>query len=89
MKERFRGKKCIKPELISPNHGVCSVGFCEKENKWYGWSHRAMVGFGIGDKIFEEDFGTDSTPYVKHGTITIETLDQARESAANFARYVS
>lgn len=28
--------------------GICSIGFSEKEQKWYGWSHRAMYGFGIG-----------------------------------------
>jgi len=26
-------------------HGV---GFSPKDNKWYGWSHRAIYGFGIG-----------------------------------------
>ena len=25
-----------------------SLGFNPKENKWYGWSHRAIYGFGIG-----------------------------------------
>ncbi len=26
------------------------------DGKWYGWSHRAMCGFGVGDKLFEEQF---------------------------------
>lgn len=38
----------IKPEKSDPNHTVCSIGFCELEQKWYGWSHRAIYGFGIG-----------------------------------------
>ena len=49
-------EKGIKPEIApeipskcdsNPNK-VCSIGFCEKEQKWYGWSHRAIFGFGIG-----------------------------------------
>ncbi|MEM9085340.1 MAG: hypothetical protein AAGB23_05405 [Pseudomonadota bacterium] len=45
----------IAPELASPNHGVCSIGFCEKEQKWYGWSHRAIFGFGVGSKVAKGD----------------------------------
>ena len=25
------------------------------QNKWYGWSHRALYGFGIGDEVHEGD----------------------------------
>ena len=45
----------IKPELVSPDHNVCSIGFSAKKNKWYGWSHRAMYGFTIGDVVSEGD----------------------------------
>ena len=45
----------IKPELASSDNKVCSIGFCEKEQKWYGWSHRAIFGFGIGDVVKEGD----------------------------------
>lgn len=47
----------INPELASPNHKVCSIGFCEKEHKWYGWSHRAIFGFGIGSEVKKGDCG--------------------------------
>ena len=47
----------IKPELASPNNRVCSIGFCEKEQKWFGWSHRAIYGFGIGSTIKKGDSG--------------------------------
>lgn len=33
----------------------CNIGFCEKEQKWYGWSHRAICGFGVGSKISKGD----------------------------------
>jgi len=45
----------IAPEHITPVEPFtilpCSVGFCEKEQKWYGWSHRAIYGFGVGDAV--------------------------------------
>lgn len=28
-----------------------NIGYNPKENKWYGWSHRAMYGFGIGSEV--------------------------------------
>lgn len=30
------------------DHPVANHAWCEAEQKWYGWSHRAMYGFGIG-----------------------------------------
>ncbi|MBU2060083.1 MAG: hypothetical protein KKB38_20425 [Gammaproteobacteria bacterium] len=48
-------KRGIKPELASPTHNVCSIGFCEKEQKWYGWSHRAIYGFSVGDVVKRGD----------------------------------
>lgn len=35
-------------------HGV---GFSPKENKWYGWSHRAIYGFEIGSECKKGDCG--------------------------------
>lgn len=32
-----------------------NIGFSEKEQKWYGWSHRAIYGFGIGSKVSRGD----------------------------------
>ena len=48
-------KRGIKPEKRSPTSNVCSIGWCEKEQKWYGWSHRAIYGFGVGDVVKEGD----------------------------------
>lgn len=43
--------KGIKPQLAKPHHTVCSIGYCSKENKWYGWSHRAIYGFTKGSEV--------------------------------------
>lgn len=48
-------KRGIKPEKANPTHNVCSIGFCKVEQKWYGWSHRAIFGFGVGSKVKEGD----------------------------------
>lgn len=84
-------KRGIKPEYRTEHSQVCSIGFCERDQKWYGWSHRAICGFGIGDMVFEEvlEGSDDHTPFVQHGTKRIETLEDARQTAANFAAYVS
>ena len=57
---RLIRKRGIAPEKADPNHNVCSIGFCEREQKWYGWSHRAMYGFGIGDVVKEGDCTAES-----------------------------
>lgn len=46
---------------------VCSIGFCEREQKWYGWSHRAMHGFGIGSTVKRGDCAyqpTDAADFI-------------------------
>ena len=79
----------IKPELAATANHVCAIGFCEREQKWYGWSHKAMAGFGIGDMLFDEDdyAAGDDSP-MKDAPV-IATLDEARQAAVNFAEYVS
>ena len=77
------------------------LGFSETKQKWYGWSHRAVAGFGIGDKLFDENWtpdgsepsfnnkSTDNLKFQDRGSIIIKTLEQAKEAAQNFSKYVS
>lgn len=94
-------KKEIKPEKANPDHNVCSIGFCEKEQKWFGWSHRAIYGFGVGDVVKKGDC-TNSSGWTdeylaKHPEedltlpigFTAKTLDDARQMAIAFADSVS
>jgi len=83
--------KGIIPRLSSPDHCVCSVGYNPVQKKWYGWSHRAIAGFGIGDMIFESGWegATEKTPYKKHGDKKIETMEDAMTAAIAFAASVS
>lgn len=36
-------------------YAVACIGFSEKEQKWYGWSHRGFYGFGIGSEVKRGD----------------------------------
>lgn len=45
----------IYPQLAKPSDNVCSVGKSRKDDKWYGWSHRALYGFAPGDSVKKGD----------------------------------
>lgn len=77
--EKFLEKHGIK--IVSCNGAA--IGFSEKEQKWYGWSHRAIYGFGIGD-IPIECYPGKTVKGKK-----IKTLDQAKEAAIKFSKSVS
>lgn len=87
--QEFLAKHGIVGEKSKPEHCVNSIGFSEREQKWYGWSHRAISGFGKGDMIFEPDFGDDKTPFREHGSKPIKNMEDARKAAVAFARDVS
>jgi hypothetical protein len=76
-------KRGIKPQRRIPDIEVATIGFCEKERKWYGWSHRAIAGFGIGDTTggLEDHVCRD-----KLGpSYTAMTLEDAKNMASVFA----
>ncbi|PCJ24104.1 MAG: hypothetical protein COA96_10185 [SAR86 cluster bacterium] len=98
---RLCNKRGITPELRTPNSNVCSIGFCEKEQKWFGWSHRAIFGFGIGDIAKEGDCCTTSGFIEEYAlahpeldkTVPVgfeaKTLEDAKRMAIAFAESVS
>lgn len=53
--EQLCNVRGIIPEVIDDTHNVCSIGYCPKEDKWYGWSHRAIFGFGVGSEVKRGD----------------------------------
>ena len=62
-----------------------SIGFNEKEQKWYGWTHRGYGAFGIGYKVVKDsicDFGTHKYPF------KVETLEQAKKLAIDIAEHL-
>jgi hypothetical protein len=63
----------IAPEKVTPDANVCSIGFCENDQKWYGWRHRGICGFGVGSEVKRGDAG-----YVP---------DNARDLAAEYREW--
>ena len=47
-------------EYRTPTSTICSIGFSESEQLWFGWSHRAWYSFGIGSEIKKGDCGYQS-----------------------------
>lgn len=98
---RLVRKRGIQPEKASEQHNVCSIGFSPSEQKWYGWSHRAIYGFGIGDVVKEGDCtalsGWTAEYLAEHPEedrslpvgFTAKTLEDARRMAVAFAECVS
>ncbi len=71
----------ILPEKRLSHSNGCSIGFSKKSQKWYGWSHRASQSFVVGGFYFK-DFETSIGR-------RIQNLEEAKESAVNFAASVS
>ena len=80
-------QKAFKKHGIEPKSH--SIGFSEKEQKWYGWSHRAISGYGIGDVIKKSNvmcskYGSGK---VKPG-FKCKTLEDCKFVATEFAKAV-
>ena len=81
-------KKGIVEELQNMNNnpnGIVNIGYNPEEKKWYGWSHRAIYGFGIGSKC--EKGHAHYNP--KKGEWTAKTMEDAKQMAMDFAEGVS
>ncbi len=52
---RFLQRGITDIQKAHKSHKTCSIGYSPAETKWYGWSHRAMFGFTIGDVVKEGD----------------------------------
>ena len=77
---KFLAEHEITEELT---HGV---GFSPKENKWYGWSHRAICGFTIGSECKKGD--VHYTP-LGRGELVAKTMEDAKQMAIDFCRGIS
>ncbi len=82
-------------EFPSPESSIRHIGFAPKTQKWYGWSHRAIFGFKVGDRVKPGDVIAPDPEYppLRGESLpvgfTAKTLDDARRMAAAFALAVS
>jgi hypothetical protein len=72
-------------EKAIPKSTIASIGYSPSSKKWYGWSHRAIHGFSIGDVVC---YGDPAAEYLPVGFIS-KTLEDSKEMAKAFARSVS
>ena len=84
---RLVGELGIAP-VSDPPGETCCIGFCEREQRWYGWSHRAMTAYGVGDTLFADDILHQDYPDRYPAGTTLATLDACRRAAADFAESV-
>lgn len=83
--KRLCDERGIYPEKASPSHSVCSIGFCKRSRKWYGWSHRAIFGFQVGDVVKDGDVCAEYLPI----GFTAQILEDCKTMAIAFAKSVS
>ena len=83
-KEKSSNEKFFEKHGIKSNGK--SIGFSEKEQKWYGFSHRAICGFKVGDKC-KGDLGLGDGYTFKEGDV-LKTLDDCKQRALDFAKSV-
>lgn len=82
-------------EYPSPESSIRHIGYAPRTRKWYGWSHRAVAGFTIGDTVKKGDVIAPDPEYppLRGESLpigfTAKTLDDARRMAAAFALAVS
>lgn len=89
-------RRGIVPQLADPEHRACSIGFSEREQKWYGWSHRAMCGFALGHVVGRSNDSGIDDGYLWIGETRVarvgfecKTLDDCKLCATAFADSVS
>ena len=88
-------------DFSNGENNIACIGFSEKEQKWYGWSHRAIYGFGIGYVAKKGDSCTTSgwtQEYLDEHPeddlsvpvgFEVKTMEDAKKCAIAFAESVS
>lgn len=81
-------------DVSYPGGQVKQVGYSPKTQKWYGWSHRAVHGWGVGDTVPKHQFpghpqALRGEGYPGKTGDTITTLAMAKRVAMAFACEVS
>lgn len=92
--EHLCKKRGISLEKADPNHCCCSIGKCTNlpsdhpdSGKWFGWSHRAIFGFKVGDGYTVKDGDVLAGDYPIG--YQAQTEEDCKQMAKAFARAVS
>ena len=82
-KVRFQDWLCIDAKKRNSNHDRTSYGWAA-DSKCYGWSHRAVHGFAIGDTVKPGDIANPDNK-----TFVLKTREDVEKQAIAFADEVS
>lgn len=89
------GQKELRAKYGITEFGPGSIGFAPADEKWYGWSHRAIWGFGVGDIVKKGDVLAEDSEFRDPNAqafpigFKAKSLDDARDMATAFALSVS
>ena len=61
----------------------CGLVWSESEQKYYGWSHRAYYGFGIGSKVKKGDVGYNGKEWIA------KNMNDAKQMAIDYRNNIS
>jgi hypothetical protein len=96
--EKFR-RHGVVPQGIDEESRTSSIGFCERDQTWHGWSHRAWSSFGIGHVVKVDSVEASDYEEPAPGKATLrwrvppgfecKTLDDCKRVAIAFAAAVS
>lgn len=80
-------------DFPTPDSEIRHIGYAPKSKKWYGWSHRAVFGFTVGDTVKKGDVIANTSEYSGRLALpigfTAKTMADAKRMAAAFAIAVS
>jgi hypothetical protein len=77
----------IYPRKIDKEDKVCSIGFCTKEQRWYGWNEEHIMGYGVRDIVRETSIGNPWWSLkAKECYYEITSLEDAKQKAIEFVR---
>jgi hypothetical protein len=78
-------KRGIAPEKRTPSSNICTIGYAKRSRQWFGWSHRAIFGFGVGAVVTKNHCAAGALPI----GFRAKTLADAKRIACAFAESVS
>lgn len=82
LKELFKMGITEQIQKKQKDGNVCCIGFNPTTKAWYGWSHRSICGFKIGER--EREIYPDETKLGK----ACKTLNDCKKAAMAFAESV-
>lgn len=83
-----------------PDSSIASIGYAPNKKTWYGWNHRAICGYKVGDVITPDSCIYESAcdPEIirsarlrspSHPYMVLESLEDCKKAAELFAEEAS